>query len=61
MKPECHARQLQLIASDQVPWEALSPECQRSIQELLSLLLEDAVDRQFQQHELTNEENEHHV
>ena len=61
MKPECHARQLQLIASDQVPWEALSAECQRSIQELLSLLLEDAVGRHLQQHEPTNEENEHHA
>jgi hypothetical protein len=61
MKPTCHFRQLKLIAVDQVPWEALPEHCQRSVQELLSLLLEDAVDRQLRQTEPTNQENEHHV
>jgi hypothetical protein len=37
------SRQLQLFPDDHIPWETLPEEIQDSLQQLLSLLLEQAV------------------
>ena len=61
MNTECLSRQLQLFPGDRVPWETLPEECQQSAQELLSLLIEEAVHRQLQLTQPAIEEEDHHV
>ncbi len=46
------SRQLQLFSDERVPWESLPEECQHSVQELLSLLIEQKLER-LQQTETT--------
>ena len=53
--------QLQLFPDQLVAWETLPRDCQRSIQELLSLLLEQALPRQRHEPETNPLEEEHHV
>ncbi len=61
MNTECPSRQLQLFPGDRVPWEALPEECQQSAQELLSLLIEQAIRRQLQLTQTSDEEEDDHV
>lgn len=53
--------QLQLFPDQLVPWETLTPDCQQSIQELLSLLLEQALQRQRHDSETNRPQEENHV
>jgi hypothetical protein len=61
MKTESPSRQLQLFPGDLVSWETLTEECQQSVGELLSLLLEQSLQRQLQQTQTTPEEKHQHV
>jgi hypothetical protein len=53
------SRQLQLFPDDDIPWETLPEEIQDSLQQLLSLLLEQAVERQLPLTDPTNKEESH--
>ena len=58
MKP---SPQLQLFPDRLVAWETLPPDCQQSIQELLSLLLEQSLSRPPHESETNPLEEEKHV
>jgi hypothetical protein len=53
------SRQFQLFPDDDIPWETLPEEIQDSLQQLLSLLLEQAVERQPPLTDPTNKEESH--
>ncbi len=53
--------QLQLFPDHLVTWETLPRDCQQSIQELLSRLLEQALPRQLHESETNQLEEENHV
>ena len=53
--------QLQLFSDHLVAWENLPRNCQQSIQELLSLLLEHALPRPQHEPETNQLPEEHHV
>jgi hypothetical protein len=53
--------QLRLFPEQLVAWEALPRDCQHSIQELLSLLLEQAISRQRHESETNQLREEDHV
>ena len=53
--------QLQLFPAHLVAWETLPPDCQQSIQELLSLLLEQSLSRPQHESETKQLEEEKHV
>jgi len=53
--------QLQLFPAPLVAWETLPPDCQQSIQELLSLLLEQALPQQRPESETNSCTEEDHV
>ena len=53
--------QLQLFPDHRVAWETLPRDCQQSIQELLSLLLEQSLSRQQHESETNQLEEEKHV
>ena len=53
--------QLQLFPDHLVAWETLPRDCQQSIQELLSLLLEQSLSRQQPESETNQLEEEKHA
>jgi hypothetical protein len=53
--------QLQLFSDQLVAWETVPRNCQQSIQELLSLLLEQALPRQRPESETNQLPEENHV
>lgn len=53
--------QLQLFPDRLVTWETLTRDCQQSIQQLLSLLLEQALQRQRYESETKQPGEENHV
>ena len=53
--------QLQLFPDRLVTWETLTRDCQQSIQQLLSLLLEQALQRQRFESETKQPGEENHV
>ena len=53
--------QLQLFPDRLVTWETLTRDCQQSIQQLLSLLLEQALQRQRYKSETKQPREENHV
>jgi hypothetical protein len=53
------SRQFQLFPDDDIPWETLPEEIQDSLQQLLSLLLEQAAERQLPLTDPTNKEESH--
>ena len=53
--------QLQLFPDRLVTWETLTRDCQQSIQQLLSLLLEQALQRRRHESETNQPQEENHV
>jgi len=48
------SRQLQLFSGEQPAWETLPDDCQQSVRQLLSLLVEQVRNQQHQQSQSTN-------
>ncbi len=61
MTNESQSRQLELFSVVFVSWETLPEDCQTSVQELLSLLIEQSLNHQLQRTETTQQENNQHV
>jgi hypothetical protein len=53
--------QLRLFPDQLVAWETLTRNCQQSLQELLSLLLEEALQRQRRKSETNQPQERNHV